>query len=89
MSEGGSFEEGGEEEVPLEVGQGEQLFGGRHRKPKAGDDPSFYIVRGDSRKILLHPSGYRERMVLDEWNPMQVLIWPSLAGLEMDWSSIG
>ena len=45
MSEGGSFEEGSEEEISLEVGQGEELFGGRHREPKTGDDPSFYRVR--------------------------------------------
>ena len=41
MSERGGLEKHSEEEVPLEVGQGEELFGGRHREPKTGDDPSF------------------------------------------------
>ena len=45
VHEGGCFEECGEEEIPLEVGQGEELFRGRHREPKTGDDPSFYSVR--------------------------------------------
>ena len=41
-SESGTFEKTGEEEVPLQVGEGEELFGGRHREPKTGNDPSFY-----------------------------------------------
>ena len=41
LSEGRGFEEGSKEKVPLEVGQGEELFRGRHREPKMGDDPSF------------------------------------------------
>ena len=41
--EGGSFKETGVEEVPLEVGEREELFGRRHREPKTGDDPSFYM----------------------------------------------
>ena len=58
MGENGSFEEGGEEEVSLEVGQREELFGGRHREPKMGDDPSFLYVEKDFL-ILFHPSGNR------------------------------
>ena len=55
IGEGGGFEERGEEEVPLEVWQGEELFGRRHREPKTGDDPSFIVYK----KILFHPSGCR------------------------------
>ena len=47
-NERGSFEEASEEEVPLQVGEGEELFGGRHREPKMGDDPSFYRENGKS-----------------------------------------
>ena len=50
------FKKGSEEEVPLKVGKREELLGGRHREPKMGSDPSFYIV---SYKILLLPSGGR------------------------------
>ena len=42
---GGSFEKRSEEKIPLKVGQGEELFGRRHREPKTGDDPSFYSLR--------------------------------------------
>ena len=42
VEEGGRFEETGEEEVPLQVGEGEELVRRRHREPKTGDGPSFY-----------------------------------------------
>ena len=54
-SERGSFEETGEEEVSLQVGEGEELVGGRHREPKTGDDPSFYRERVVSKKEFITP----------------------------------
>ena len=59
-SKGRSFKETGVEEVPLKVGEREELFGRRHREPKTGDDPSFYTSqRRRLKEILLLPSGYR------------------------------
>ena len=51
VGEGRRFKEAGEEEVPLQVGEGEELFGGRHREPKTGDGPSLYKVRKGSKKV--------------------------------------
>ena len=50
MGKGGGFKEASEEEIPLQVGEREELLEGRHREPKTGNDPSFYSVRGRSKK---------------------------------------
>ena len=55
MGEGDSFEEGGKEEVPLEVQEHEELVGSRHGKTKKGDDPSFYILLEKSKKKFIAP----------------------------------
>ena len=59
--ERGSFEEASEEEVPLQVGEREKLFRGRHREPKTGDIPSFIEKQKRSKGNLLLPSGYKGR----------------------------
>ena len=53
--EGWGFEEAGKEEIPLEVGEGEELFGGRHREPETGDDPSFYMEKRKSKRNFIAP----------------------------------
>ena len=45
----------------MEVGEREELVRGRHREPKTGDSPSFYMYEKNLKEILLHPSGYRRR----------------------------
>ena len=52
-AECGGLEKGGVEEIPLKVGEGEELFRRRHREPKMGDDPSFYSKR--EFKIFITP----------------------------------
>ena len=45
----------------MEVREGKELFGERHRKPKTGNDSSFYMFGEETKEDLLHPSGYRRR----------------------------
>ena len=82
-SEGRRFEEASVEEIPLEVGEGKELFSGRHRESKTDNDPSFYRTRREKRFFYYSLLAIGEEMVSGGRNSVRTLR-PLLAELFWD-----